>query len=145
MRALVEATGFFRPDEVEVAAELVREALARGVASGYRFIFADDAAGRPVGYACYGEIACTLGSYDLFWIVVDPAAQGRGLGRRLLREAEADIAGLGGRRVYIETSSQEKYRPTQGFYERCGYALEARLVDFYDRGDDKLIYVRALS
>jgi hypothetical protein len=38
VRSLVESTGFFRPDEVEIAVELVRERLSRGLASGYRFV-----------------------------------------------------------------------------------------------------------
>ena len=42
----------------------------------------------------------------------------------------------------IETSARELYRPTQRFYERCGYEAEARLKDFYAPGDSKIIYVK---
>ena len=50
----------------------------------------------------------------------------------------------GGGRVYIETSHRADYQATRGFYERCGYQLEAVLTDFYAPGDSKAIYVRAL-
>lgn len=155
VREIVASTGFFHDFEVEVAAELVEERLKRGFKSEYYFLFADDAAGRTIGYACFGPIPCTQGSFDLYWIAVHQEAQGRGLGRRLMGAAEAAMqgdlpAGDGStlpraRRVYIETSSQTRYEPTQAFYRRCGYALEARLKDYYAPGDDKLVYVKALA
>ncbi len=143
VRAIVESTGFFHPPEVDVAVELVTERLNKGAASGYHFVFAMQG-GQTVGYACYGEIACTQASYDLYWIAVDRSQQQRGLGRWLLREAERRIAALGGRRVYIETSGRPQYAATRAFYERCDYTLEATLADFYAPGDAKCIYVRAL-
>jgi ribosomal protein S18 acetylase RimI-like enzyme len=143
VRRIVESTGFFRPDEVDVAVELVDERLAKGDASGYYFLFAEEA-GRTIGYACYGPIACTVGSYDLYWIAVDRDQQGRGLGRHLVTESEHRIRERGGRRVYIETSGRPQYLPTRGFYERCEYQTAAILPDFYDAGDDKVILVKTL-
>jgi GNAT superfamily N-acetyltransferase len=145
IRGIVESTGFFQRFEIDVAAELIEERLARGPASGYHFLFADErSGGRTVGYACYGPIACTVGSFDLYWIAVDRERQGGGLGRRILAETEFRISAADGRRVYIETSGQPKYRPTREFYLRCGYLEEARLQGFYAEGDDKLVYAKTL-
>ncbi len=144
VRHLVQSTGMFYPFEVDVAVELVEERLAKGASSGYFFMFAESE-GQVVGYACYGPIACTQGSYDLYWIVVDKNHQRRGVGRALLRRAEREIARRGGRRVYIETSSRQQYAPTRAFYQRSGYCAEAVLSDFYAPGDDKVIYVKDLA
>ncbi|NLS92637.1 MAG: GNAT family N-acetyltransferase [Planctomycetaceae bacterium] len=144
VRAIVESTGMFRPDEVDVAVELVDERLAKGEPSGYYFLFAEQQ-GRVVGYACYGPIACTVSSFDLFWIAVCQDQQGRGLGRRLLEESERLIARAGGTRIYIETSGRSDYLPTRRFYERCGYAVEATLADFYAPGDDRVIFGKVLG
>ncbi|MCB9845426.1 MAG: GNAT family N-acetyltransferase [Phycisphaeraceae bacterium] len=144
VRAVVKSTDFFRPDEIAVAAELVEERLAKGDASGYFFVFVDDAEGAPMGYACFGPIPCTLHSASLYWIAVRSDAQGRGLGNRLMLESERRMRGSGLRRVYVETSGQPRYEPTRGFYERSGYSLEARLRNFYDEGDDKLVYVKRI-
>jgi D-alanine-D-alanine ligase len=144
VRDIVASTGFFTAAEVEVAVELVQEHLARGTRSGYFFLFAE-LAGQTVGYTCYGPIACTAGSYDLYWIVVEQALRHRGLGRFLLEAAEARITQAGGRRVYIETSGRALYQPTQAFYERCGYAPEAVLRDFYAPGDPKIVYSKAIA
>ena len=144
VRSLVAATGFFAPYEVNVAVELVEERLAKGPASGYHFVFAEQQK-QLLGYACYGPIACTQSSFDLYWIAVDVRSQRRGLGRRLLTEAESQIRRASGRRVYIETSNRLQYASTRVFYERCGYRCEAVLKDFYAPGDDKVIYSRALT
>ncbi len=143
VREIVESTGFFRPAEADVAVELVEDRLARGERSGYYFVFADEG-GRTIGYACFGPIACTVRSFDLFWIAVRASHQGRGLGRALIARSEAAVAGMGGARIYVETSTLPKYAPTLAFYERCGYRKEAFLEDFYDTGDGKLVYVKVL-
>ncbi|ASV73304.1 Histone acetyltransferase HPA2-related acetyltransferase [Thermogutta terrifontis] len=144
VRRLVESTGFFRPDEVDVAEELVTERLLKGPASGYEFLFADQE-GQLRGYVCFGPIPCTVSSWDLYWIVVDPAYQRQGLGRQLLREAEKAIRAAGGTRVYVDTSGREQYQPTRQFYEKNGYRVAAVLEDFYAPGDAKVIYVKVLT
>lgn len=141
IRGIVASTGFFTDAEVDVAVELIDERLTRGEASGYHFVFAEEN-DETIGYACYGPIACTVGSYDLYWIAVDNAHRGQGHGRRILAEAEQCMAAAGARRIYIETSGREQYAPTRTFYEHCGYRLEATLNDFYAPGDPKLIYSR---
>lgn len=144
VRGLVEATGFFHPAEVNVAEELVVERLAKGSASGYEFILAERD-GRLVGYACFGPIPCTRSSWDLYWIVVSPDCQRRGLGRRLLWQAEEAIRQKGGSRIYVDTSGREQYLPTRRFYESNGYRQVAVLDDFYAPGDAKIIYLKVLA
>jgi len=144
VRAIVESTGFFNPAEVDVAVELVDERLAKGPASGYHFLLAQRE-GRTVGYTCYGPIAGTAASFDLYWIAVEDSLRRQGLGRFLLDQTERLIAQAGGRQVYVETSSRDQYRPTRTFYERSGYGLEALIEDFYAPGDHKVIYVKRLA
>jgi D-alanine-D-alanine ligase len=141
VRRIVASTGFFNPAEIEVAVELVEERLTRGPASGYHFVFLERD-GEVLGYSCYGPIAGTAASFDLYWIAVDQTNRRRGLGRVLMAETERLIRQAGGRRVYIETSRRAQYAPTRRFYDRSGYRVEAALKDFYGPGDDKAIYVK---
>ena len=87
VKEIIESSGFFSPQEIDVARELVQERLAKGVSSGYFFLFAE-AEGRVVGYACYGPIPCTVQSFDLYWIAVEQSLRGTGLGRELLQRSE---------------------------------------------------------
>lgn len=144
VRDIVASTGMFYDYEIDVAVELVDERLKRGPASGYFFLFAEEA-GRVVGYSCYGPIACTAHSYDLFWIAVHKDFQGKGLGRVLLSESEKCIAAAGGRRIYVETSSRDQYLPTRTFYEHAQYTLDATLAEFYGPGDGKVVYVKVVE
>jgi D-alanine-D-alanine ligase-like ATP-grasp enzyme/ribosomal protein S18 acetylase RimI-like enzyme len=142
--AFVEATGFFRPGEVEVAAEVLDDALAGG-AEGHYQSYVAEIAGKPVGWICFGPTPCTEGTFDIYWIVVDPAAQSRGIGRRLMSHAEDLIRAVKGRLVVIETSGSGRYEKTCGFYRKAGYREAARAADFYGPGDDKLVYLKRLD
>jgi len=144
IRRLASITGFFNPEEIDVAEELPRERLSKGDASGYFFVIAEHY-GRMVGYTCYGPIAGSAGSFDLYWIAVHPDFQRRGLGRLLIRETERLIRKSEGGRIYVETSEKAQYTSTRMFYESCGYKLEAILKDFYAPGDGKCIYCKAIK
>lgn len=143
VREIVQSGGFFYPAEVLIAVELVNERLEKGEASGYHFIFAE-IDGKTVGYACYGPIPGTAGSWDLYWIAVHREVQGKGIGKALLAECESAVRQAGGKRLYIETSGRELYAPTRAFYLANGCILEATLKDFYAPGDDKCIFVKIL-
>jgi len=144
VREIVDATGFFSAEEIAVAVELLDDRLARGPASDYRFLLAEED-GRVAGYTAYGRIPFTRASWDLYWIAVDPAAQGRGIGAALVVESERRIALAGPARIYLETSSRAQYAPTRRFYDRCGYRVAATLDDFYAPGDGKVIFVKEVG
>jgi acetoin utilization deacetylase AcuC-like enzyme/ribosomal protein S18 acetylase RimI-like enzyme len=144
IRALVEKTGFFRPGETAVAEDVAAERISKGAESGYDFILAEQY-GRFVGYICYGPVPCTVSGYDIYWLAVDPEFQGRGLGKRLLRNAERSISVAGGTRIYVETSSRSQYAGTQAFYKACGYAVVSVIDDFYEPGDGKITYLKNIS
>ena len=141
IRSIVRSSGFFSTEEVEMAVELVQENLSKGESSGYYFLFVEINE-RIVGYSCYGPIPCTKESYDLYWIAVLHEFRGRGIGRDLLQRTEEKIGEMGGKRIYVDTSSREQYEPTRSFYRAGGYEQEAVLKDFYSHGDDKVIYVK---
>lgn len=139
VRDIVKSTSFFQEHEIPVAVELVQERLEKGIESGYHFIFAEKD-GRTIAYACYGEVPCTKGSYDLYWIATHIDYRGQGIGKILMKKVEYQIKSIGGRVIYIETSSKAQYEPTRKFYENYGCNTEAILKDFYDLNDSKHIY-----
>ncbi len=140
---IVTSTGFFRDDEILVAAELAEERLQKGAASGYEFLFAEIGS-ETVAYSCYGLIPCTLHSYDLYWIATHRNYMNRGIGKYLLLETEKAIFSLGGKGIYVETSSKDLYAPTRSFYEKNQYLLKASFENFYAPDDDKLVYVKTI-
>ncbi|HEX2778497.1 MAG TPA: GNAT family N-acetyltransferase [Gemmatimonadaceae bacterium] len=151
---ILAATRFFNEEEIDVALELFDDAFPRDThdrttvpdapptGSSYAFLGAFTPEDELVGYACYGPTPETDRTYDLYWIAVDPRAQGTGGGTRLLTEVERRLQGLNARMLVVETSSRSDYAPTRGFYERRGYAEAARVREFYAPGDDRIILTK---
>lgn len=144
VRNITASSGYFRNDEVDVAAELATESFQKGSKSGYWFVFAD-IGDLAVAYCCFGPIPCTIGSYDLYWIAVDADYKRMGIGKLLLAKAEEMAAAMGARTLYIETSARSKYDDTRAFYENNGYRLASILEDFYSPGDHKVTYARKIG
>jgi D-alanine-D-alanine ligase len=144
IQTLLEETGFFRPDEITVAMEVLDDANKAGPKGDYQS-FAVEIDGEVAGWVCIGPTPCTLGTYDVYWIAVSRNHQDKGLGTALLTHAEDLIAKRGGRISVIETSGRAIYHPTRQFYLRRGYTEAARLRDFYAPGDDKVVYTKAVA
>lgn len=144
VRRLLERSGLFDAAEIQIAGELVDEYVARGEASDYHFLFAEDRDG-VVGYACFGPIPMTRSSWDLYWIAVDPRRRRGGIGREILRQVEWRAAARGCEQLFIETAGRPQYEPTRAFYRACGYSVVAELPDFYSPGDSKTIFALRLS
>lgn len=144
-RAAVEhitrSSGLFREDEIPVAVE-VFDAAAAGDPS-YTALAAE-ADGRVAGWICWGPTPCTLGTWDLYWMAVDPSLQGSGVGTALIREMEHRLAGLA-RMIVVETAGRADYAGTRAFYEARGYRAVATIPDFYAPGDDQIAYVKYLT
>jgi ribosomal protein S18 acetylase RimI-like enzyme len=141
---LIEATAFFRPDEILVAEELIDVYLNHPDQKDYDVVVAVNEEHEVTGYLTWGPTPMTLGTYDLYWMAVSPKHQGLGIGRRLVAWLEAKVAELKGRLIVIETSSTPRYEPTRRFYEGLKYRETARIPDYYQAGDDRVIYVKAL-
>jgi D-alanine-D-alanine ligase len=139
----IKATNFFRPDEVDVAMEVFDDAIDKGPDGHYQSYVIDEN-GKPVGWVCFGPTPCTIGTFDLYWIAVDPACQSKGYGRILMTFAENKIKKHGGRLVIVETSGRPSYIATRKFYLKIDYLESSRVWDFYAPDDDKIIYIKRL-
>jgi len=145
---ILRATRVFNEAEVAVALELFDEVhggRGDGAAADYCFLGAFGADGGLLGYACYGPTPATDRTYDLYWIAVDPAAQGGGTGTRLIEEVERRVAALQARLLIIETSSRPEYEATRRFYVARAYDEAARVGSFYAPGDDRVIYTKRVQ
>ena len=138
--------GVFHDDEVPVALEVFDGAVAGTSSSSpdpdYTALGAD-VEGRLVGWICWGPTPCTAGTYDLYWMAVDPAVQHAGVGTVLVAEMERQLLGRA-RLVVVETAGRAAYDATRAFYQARGYRPTARIPDFYSPGDDLVVYTKSL-
>jgi ribosomal protein S18 acetylase RimI-like enzyme len=142
IKDLLEKTGFFSRPEIAVAMELIDIFLSKPDQKDYSIYVVEETSSRICGYICYGPTPLTEGTYDLYWIAVDPEFQNKGIGKKLIQFLERQIDERQGRLIIVETSAQIKYESTQAFYLNNNYQLSARIKDFYKPGDDRLIYTK---
>ena len=86
----------------------------------------------------------TQGTYNILSIGVLPTYQSSGLGSALLKYTESFLLAKQVRLLIVDTSSTEEFTKARNFYLKNGYALEARIRDFWGPGDDKIIFRKAL-
>ncbi len=135
----------FRPEEVALGLELVDESLDPGPTTDYAWALAERGDGRLVGFACFGPVPLAEGTFDLYWIAVEPDARRSGAASRLDGAVTAAVRGRGARWLLAETSSTPPYAPAHAFYARQGYRLLERIADFYRPGDDRLTFGKRLD
>ena len=135
--ALVTAAGDISNEEARVAAEKAEFTLDGS--ETYRWLIAEQD-GELVGYTCFDRIPFSKLSFDLYWIAVSPEQRGSGLAAELMQRTATFIRGKRGTQVFAETSSREPYAAARAFYVKAGFDEIARFEDFYDVGDDKVVY-----
>ena len=114
------------------------------VQAGPQFWLTDDEGG-PVAVAYYAPERMTEGTWNLYLIAVHPQHQGKGRGSALLRQVEAALAERGERVLLVETSGLPEFDRTRAFYRSNGYNEEARIRDFHQAGEDKVIFRKVLG
>jgi ribosomal protein S18 acetylase RimI-like enzyme len=141
---LIEARVFTR-EEIEVAMELIGIVLEEPNQEDYRIDCMANDEDQAIGYVCYGPVPMTQGTFDLYWIVVDPRCQGQGVGSRLLHFLEEVVREGKGRMILIDTSSVPQYEKAQKFYFRHGFQEVARVPDYYHPGNDRITFCKRLE
>lgn len=141
VRAVAEKTGVFTEREVEITRELMVDTIERPAWNNYRFWIAE--AGETIaGFTCVSPIHTTPDRYEIYWIAVHPDFHGRGIASRLTELAVDRIRQLGGKKLYVETSTRAPYKAARNFYLAAGFKLEGTLPDYYADGDGKAIFAR---
>ena len=143
IRKILRNTPEFKPAEVAVAEEVIDSYLEDPFGSGY-YILVAEADSIVTGYICYGPTPLTEGTWDIYWEAVAREKRGQNIGTILMQSAEKSIREAKGRLAIIETSSIPSYEKTIRFHITNGYEIVARIPDFYEPGDDKLILQKRL-
>ncbi len=140
LKALIESSGLFPPDMLD---DMLAPYFQQVQASPH-FWLTDDENG-PVAVAYYAAERMTEGTWNLYLIAVHPQHQGKGRGSALLRQVEAELTERGERVLLVETSGLPEFGRTRAFYHGNGYNEEARIRDFYQAGEDKVIFRKVLG
>lgn len=136
---ILDATGLFPSD---MLADMAQPWLA-GEAPHHWLVATSGTA--VLGFAYAEPERMTDGTVNLLAIAVDPARQNEGVGTALIAELTKRLLAAGNRVLIVETSSLEGYTATQAFYAALGFTREARIRDFYEDGNDKIVFWKRLG
>lgn len=130
----------FNDDEIKIAMELIDVYINEADQKDYE-IFVDENEDNVLnGYVCIGPRPLTVGTYDLYWIAVNPNVQSRGIGSKLISHIENYLKEKAVRLILIETSGKLSYDKERKFYEKNRYDKLVEIKDFYNVGDSLVIY-----
>lgn len=137
---LLVATNNFTEEELRVAMELVDIYLNNPSQTDYLLFVDVNNFDKVNGYVCIGPRPLTTGTYDLYWIAVNPACQAKGIGSGLISFVEDYLKQKKARLILIETSGKPSYQKERNFYEKNSYKKFCEIKDFYNIGDSLIIY-----
>lgn len=101
--------------------------------------------GRAIGFCYAVPEQMAEGTWNMLALAVLPEAQRQGIGRGLVAQMEAELQEQAARLMIVDTSGTHSFDGARAFYVKEGYSEEARIRDFWGKGDDKVIFWKALD
>jgi len=142
VKAVIEATELFPSEALD---DMMSFDPPPGPAEPPRefWLVHDDGHGATAVAYCAPERMAT-GTWNALLLAVHPDQQGTGIGAALMAYIENLLGTRGERVLLVETSGTADFERTRGFYLQIGYEREASIRDYYDAGDDKIVFRKAL-
>jgi ribosomal protein S18 acetylase RimI-like enzyme len=140
---LIKRTNNFTAEDKRIAIELIDECIKDENNNDYSVVCAESE-NKVCGFICFGAASLCIGTYDIYYIAVDPDVSGKGIGRQLINHVELLLKDIA-RMILIETSSSDSYEIARKFYLKLGYKEIERLKDYYKEGEDRVIYQKLIK
>ncbi len=141
LKTVIDATGLFPSSMLD---DMMASYLGDSCeAAEFWLASVDD--GKVSGVAYCARERMTTGTWNLLLIAVHPECQGRGRGAAMMQHVEAKLAAGGERILLVETSALPEFETTRSFYKKLGYHEEARIRDFYQAGEDKIVFRKTIA
>ncbi len=138
LKKVIEAHDLFPADMLD---EMISDYFQGKNESELWFTYEEE---RAIAIAYCAPEKMTEGTWNLYLIAVHPDYQGRGIGTAMVQYVEQKLAARGERILLVETSGLDGFEDTRAFYRKCGYEEEARIREFYQPGEDKIIFRKSL-
>lgn len=138
LKTVIEANDLFPADMLD---EMMAGYFKNENDNEFWFTYEDE---KPVAIAYCAPEKMTEGTWNLYLIAVHPDWQGQGIGTSMMEYIEQTLSKQGERILLVETSGLASFEKTQRFYLKCGYEQEGRIREFYQAGEDKIIFRKSL-
>ena len=138
IRSVVEDAGLFPPEMLD---DMITGYLEKTTQDIW-FVSVED--GHTVGFGYCEPERMTMGTWNLLAIGILGRYRARGIGGAMMRYLEDRLRSGGERILIVETMGTPAFTRTRAFYRANGYAVEARIREFYEPGGDKIVFWKHL-
>ena len=139
LKAVIDANDLFPSDMLD---DMMFDYFANDDSRDFWLTYEDE---KPVAISYCAPEKMTEGTWNLYLIAVHTDYQGQGIGTSMMHYVEQMLAARGERLLLVETSSLASFEGTREFYRKCGYEQEAQIREFYQAGEDKIVFRKSLT
>jgi ribosomal protein S18 acetylase RimI-like enzyme len=139
LKKVVDSSGLFPSEYLD---EMISDYLNNANTQDIWFTYIDNNTPTAIGY-CVPE-KLTNGTYNLLAIGVSQDSQRNGVATEMMSYIEQQLKQKDGRILIVETSSDNAQIGARKFYEKIGYTQMAVIKDFWNDGEDKIVFWKKL-
>jgi ribosomal protein S18 acetylase RimI-like enzyme len=139
LKTVLDSCGLFPS---EYLAEMISDYFNNADIQDIWFTWIDNELPVAIGY-CVPE-KLTNGTYNLLAIGVSQNSQRKGIANEMMKYIEQQIKSKDGRILIVETSSDDAQIGARNLYKKIGYNQEAVIRDFWNDGEDKIVFWKKL-
>ncbi len=140
LKQVLTSSELFPPDLLD---DMIHDYLTNEKSTDIWFTTLDQGSPVSIGYCAPERL--TEGTYNLYAIAVRKEDQGKGIGKAMMAYLEDILRQNGSRILIVETSGKPEFELTRAFYHQCRYTQQAIIPEFYDKGDDKVVFWKKLT
>lgn len=144
LQAVIDAMGLFPSDALDRMVSFETPPGDTEDPREFWLVYDDGVEVVAVAVAYTAPERMTAGTWNALLLAAHPDRHGQGIGSALMARVEALLAARGERVLLVETSGAADFERTHRFYEHIGFEREALIREYYDAGDDKVVFRKAL-
>ena len=139
LKKVVDSSELFPSEYLE---EMISNYLTNKDTEDIWFTYTDENKAIAVGY-CVPE-KLTEGTYNLLAIGVSKEYQRKGIAQKMMLYIENQLKFKGARLLIVETSSDDAQIGARNLYSKIEYSQAATIKDFWQDGEDKIVFLKRL-
>jgi ribosomal protein S18 acetylase RimI-like enzyme len=139
LKKVVDSSGLFPSEYLD---EMISDYFNNSDTQDIWFTYIDNNKQVAIGY-CVPE-KFTDGTYNLLAIGVSKDTQRKGIASQMMNYIEQRLKENDGRILIVETSSDDAQIGARKFYNKIGYTQMAIIKDFWNDGEDKIVFWKKL-
>ena len=139
LKKVIDSCGLFPSEYLD---EMIHDYLNTTESQDIWFTYTDVNSAKAIGY-CVPE-KLTSGTYNLLAIGVAQDYQRMGIAKEMMHYIEQVLKAKGGRILLVETSSDDTQKPARTLYKKLAYTRMAVIKDFWNEGEDKIVFWKRL-